>query len=442
MAYSDQQVADFLRQQGLVGGAGGVNTGGIYSAAQQYGVDASQLDRVGAGQGWWGNTGATDWVKSHGLSGGIGTGPQAPGAAPTQPGQYSSQQIRDYVTGNGWADASTGAVTNPNAIYGAAQKYGVSADQLDQAGRWKSGTAGGWASANGLNPLNGGSGGSATSMPVTGGGQMTSYPAQQQAGGSAGGNPYMQGGGQQRPPNPYLQQQYGGWGSSQQQGGHYGPDDRWIPDPGGGQGSNMGNDPRMGGPGQWGGGNTGNQGLGGAAQYLWDNPNTMAMGNELTRNVNNNLQRNILPGIRGGAMASGGVGGSRQGVAEGLATGESMRGLAGALAGLYGNQYNQDRQYGLQNDALDLSVYGVNQGVMRQGQLDQINGMSGILGNNMTGLQTANTAAQTPFTNWQRFVGPASQMGGLGGSTSQQMQGNPYLGAIGGYMAGSKLFGG
>jgi hypothetical protein len=212
--------------------------------------------------------------------------------------------------------------------------------------------------------------------------------------------------------------------------------------PAGGQGSNYGNDPRMGGPGQWGMPGTGNQNLNGLADYLFQNPSTMAMGNEVTRQVNNNLQRNILPGIRGGAMAAGGVGGSRQGVAEGLATGEAMRGLAGSLANLYGNQFQQDRNYGLQNDALDLSVYNTNQNWMRQGQLDQINGMGQILNNNQQGLQTATQAAQTPFTNWQRFVGPASQMAGLGGSQSQNLQGNPYLGAIGGYMAGQKLFGG
>jgi hypothetical protein len=346
MAYSDQQVADYLRTKGLAGN-GAANTGGIYSAAQQYGVDASQLDRVGASQGWWGNTGATDWVTQHGLSGGLGTQPNAP-------------------------------------------------------------TAGGAAAS----PAGGALAGSAY------GNQVTNNPVAQPAGGGAAANPYMPTGGA-RQQNPYM--------------------------PAGGQGSNYGADPRMGGPAQWGGmggGPTGNQGLAGAADYLWQNPNTMAMGNELTRNVNDNLQRSIMPGIRGNAMAGGSVGGSRQGVAEGLATGESMKGLAGALAGLYGNQYNQDRNYGLQNDALDLSVYNTNQNWMRQGQQDQIAGMNGFLNANQQGLATAGQAQNTPFTNWNRFVGPASQMGGLGGSQSQNMQGNPYLGAIGGYMAGQKLFGG
>lgn len=210
--------------------------------------------------------------------------------------------------------------------------------------------------------------------------------------------------------------------------------------PAGGTGSNYGNDPRIGGPARFGA--MGNQGMQGLADYLFQNPSTRAMGNEVTRQVNNNLQRNILPGIRGNAMAAGTVGGSRQGVAEGLATGEAMTGLAGALANLYGSQYNQDRSYGLQNDALDLNVYNANQNWMRQGQLDQLAAMGQIGSMNQQGIGVANQARDRPFTDWQRFVGPASQMAGLGNTQTQNLQGNPYLSAIGGALAGYKMFGG
>lgn len=46
----------------------------------------------------------------------------------------------------------------------------------------------------------------------------------------------------------------------------------------------------------------------------------------------NNLQRNILPAIRSGAVAEGAYGGSRQGIAEGLAAGETARGVGDTLA--------------------------------------------------------------------------------------------------------------
>ena len=47
----------------------------------------------------------------------------------------------------------------------------------------------------------------------------------------------------------------------------------------------------------------------------------------------------------------------------------------------------------------------------------------------------------TPLNYQQMFGNMASQYGGLGGGSSQDMTGNPLLGAAGGYMAGSKLGG-
>lgn len=208
--------------------------------------------------------------------------------------------------------------------------------------------------------------------------------------------------------------------------------------PAGGPGSNGANDPRIGGP----RGYMGNQGLQGLQDYLFQNPSTRAMGNEVTRGVMNALQRQALPAIRGNAMAAGTVGGSRQGVAEGLATGEAMTGLAGALANLYGNQFNQDRGYGLASDTLDFNIHRGNLQDMRTGQLDQLGFLDQM---NRWGQQSIGVATQArdrPFTDWQRFVGPASQMAGLGGQQTQNLQGNPYLGAIGGWMAGQKMFGG
>jgi hypothetical protein len=205
--------------------------------------------------------------------------------------------------------------------------------------------------------------------------------------------------------------------------------------PAGGQGSNYGNDPRMGGP-------MGNQGVRGLAGYLFQNPSTMAMGNELTRNINNNLFRNVLPQIEDGAAASGMVGGSRQGVAQGLAIGDAMSGLAGSLANLYGNQFNQDRSYGLANDTLDFNIHQGNLGTMRQGQLDQMNFIGQMADLNQRGIGAATQVQNTPLTRWQQFSDTGARLGGLGSQNSQQLNGNPYLSAIGGAMAGYKMFGG
>lgn len=75
-----------------------------------------------------------------------------------------------------------------------------------------------------------------------------------------------------------------------------------------------------------------------ANQYL------QAQQDAITGQVNNNLQRNVLPGINRRAMAAGGFGGSRQGIAEGLGIGESSRAIADATANLQGNAYAQDQQ--------------------------------------------------------------------------------------------------
>jgi hypothetical protein len=330
------------------------------------------------------------------------------------------------------------AQTNPQQAYAAAQARGYSTGVAEQVFGAGSGAAAPWAQSQGLTGFGSQAGGgnpylqiggtptqaaNSPASPYAGAGASTagSTPATMPATGPGNGTnvpDYMvspgsnQPGGQQR--NPYMQ-------------------------PAGGP--SYGNDPRSGGPGQW--GQTGQQGgMAGLGRYLSENPHMLAMGNEITRNVNDNLQRNIMPGIRGNAMASGTVGGSRQGVAEGLATGESMKGLAGALANLYGGQFNQDRGYGLQSDALDFGIHRGNLQDMRQGQQDQVGFLGQMANWNQQGIGAATQVRDQPFADWQRFVQPASQMAGLGGQTSQQLQGNPWLGAMGGYMAGSKYFGG
>ena len=322
------------------------------------------------------------------------------------------------------------ADTNPQMAYALAQQRGFTGNQADSLYGKGAGTSANFASQYGLTGL--GSTPAATMPPIGGAAPpVNNSPA----------NPYLSPSTAGSTPAPMPNTGGGTMGV---------PDYLVAPSsymPAGGQGSNFSNDPRMGGPSGWGpswmkGGPMGNQGFGGLTDYLFQNPSTMAMGNEVTRQVNNNLQRNILPGIRGNAMAAGTVGGSRQGVAEGLATGEAMTGLAGALANLYGNQFNQDRGYELQSDALDFNIHRGNLQDMRQGQMDQLGFINQMNNWGQQGIGIANQTRDRPFTDWQRFVGPASQMAGLGSQQTQNLQGNPYLGALGGYMTGSKMFGG
>lgn len=87
----------------------------------------------------------------------------------------------------------------------------------------------------------------------------------------------------------------------------------------------------------------------GANQFLMDpsilspdsNPYLGAVGDTITRRVNENLTQNILPSVRGGAVSAGQVGSSRQGIAEGLATQGAQTASGDALADLYSAAYGQ-----------------------------------------------------------------------------------------------------
>lgn len=90
------------------------------------------------------------------------------------------------------------------------------------------------------------------------------------------------------------------------------------------------------------------------------NPYLGEMAGTIRQQVTDNLQRNILPGIGSAAIAAGGYGGSRQGVVEANALKDANTGLSGALANLYGQDYNNAMSRGLQKYQADQ---GYNLGV-------------------------------------------------------------------------------
>lgn len=113
-----------------------------------------------------------------------------------------------------------------------------------------------------------------------------------------------------------------------------------------------------------------------------------------------------------------------------------------------GNQAIQNYLSRLQNQGqfdanLDFNAWQANNQNMRQGSIDQLNALSQLLGmNQQYGVGNATTIQNTPLNYLQMFAGLGQGLGGMGGTNSQDMQGNPWLGALGGWMAMQKMFGG
>lgn len=173
------------------------------------------------------------------------------------------------------------------------------------------------------------------------------------------------------------------------------------------------------------------------------NPYLDQIAQGLTTQSNNNLMRNILPGIRGGAVAAGGVGGSRQGLAEGQAIGDAQTGLNGALGSLYGTdfqgsqnrnlqQYGMDQNYGLGRSGQALTNQGqqMNFYTAQRGQ-DQ---SGAALGANLYGLGTQ--GAWSPLT---QASGIYDNYTGFGNTTTSGTQGGGAQGLLGGALTGASF---
>jgi hypothetical protein len=166
--------------------------------------------------------------------------------------------------------------------------------------------------------------------------------------------------------------------------------------------------------------------------------NSLQAGNNLTSaqfqknqtDVTNNLTRNALPQIRGGAIAAGQYGSSRQGIAEGNALSDYTNQLtsantqlsaansantANALAGAYENGQNRAlsatqglgaQQYGVASQNANIANQAETQNVQNQfnaaqynaGLLNQAN-MFNSTNNQNTGLYNASNQQQTNLAN-------------------------------------------
>lgn len=197
-----------------------------------------------------------------------------------------------------------------------------------------------------------------------------------------------------------------------------------------------------------GGGNAGGN-FGGTNPYL------MQIAEGMQTQANNNLQRNILPGIRSGARAVGGVGGSRQGLAEGMAIGDTQSGLSSAYGNLFGNdwnnsqnralqQYGIDKNFQLGNRGLDIQKYGIegqqnlgnqNSWMNFYNQNRQLDQTGAITGANIYNL--ANQGDWTGLKNSSDIFNTTA--GNNVTQTSGGQQGGGWQGVIGGALGAGQL---
>lgn len=113
---------------------------------------------------------------------------------------------------------------------------------------------------------------------------------------------------------------------------------------------------------------------------------TSAQFQQNQQNLTDNFQRNVLPSIRGGAIAAGQFGGSRQGVAEGL-----------AMSDLTKQINNSNTQLGLANSANTAAQLA---GAYENGQNRALSAAQGLSGQQyQTAFQDANTRNQAEFMN-------------------------------------------
>lgn len=147
------------------------------------------------------------------------------------------------------------------------------------------------------------------------------------------------------------------------------------------------------------------------------------------RPLEQSLMQNVLPSIRGEAVATGNYGGSRQGIAEGLALQEFT-------------QQGADVSTRIMQDAY---ARGLQAALGALGQIPNVTGaavapatVTGSVGGERRTL--AQTQASQPQNALQAYLNLIS--GSYGGTTTAAVpraQGNPLLGALGGALVGNNL---
>lgn len=179
-------------------------------------------------------------------------------------------------------------------------------------------------------------------------------------------------------------------------------------------------------------------------QYT-QNPYLPQMAQGITQQMTDNWTRNLAPSIRSGAMAAGGFGGSRQGVVEANGLRDLNTSLGQNLTNLYGTDYNNQMNRNMQQYQTDTSAnLGYANLDSNNAQFGANYGLNALNAQNtwaLNGVNAANQIQNTPIDYNRYFSNQANQTAGQGGTTTQNNQGNPYMTAIGGAMAASRLYG-
>ncbi len=140
----------------------------------------------------------------------------------------------------------------------------------------------------------------------------------------------------------------------------------------------------------------------------------------VTRQVTENLQRNILPSVRSNAISTGSLGGSRQGISEGLAIGETNKTLADTLAGMNMQAYNSGLS--MYNSAANRAPQTYNLGLQPANTLGLIGGQERADEQQAidANIQRFNFDQMRPLLNLQAFQSLTGTQGQYGGTTTSQ----------------------
>jgi len=178
----------------------------------------------------------------------------------------------------------------------------------------------------------------------------------------------------------------------------------------------------------------GYSGLNEQANWLqqFRNPGMDPMADVYAKNVAQNFNEQIMPGLRGGAALAGGMGSSRQGIAEGLAAGRSSQQLQDFAAQLYGQQQDRSLQAAGQ---LGQNAMGYGQLANGQGNLGS---QMGQLGEAMSGLggqygalsQMQQALPWYALNQYKGLLGNPTVLGGGGSSSATSTGADSTLGNV------------
>lgn len=108
------------------------------------------------------------------------------------------------------------------------------------------------------------------------------------------------------------------------------------------------------------------------------------------------------------------------------------------------NYRTRNQQQGQFDANLDRQIWNDNMGWMRTGNQDTMNWLGQLMGYQGQGVNAANQIQNMPLAILQALTSMGINLGNVGGTgtgtTSQDMQGNPWLGLLGGLQFGNQIF--